>query len=269
MNDTLAKTLCNRDCPDACGIVASVRDGRVVKLAGDPDHPVTRGFLCYRTNQFLRRQYSPERLTAPLLRKGGVLVAVEWNEVLDHIAENLLRIRRESGPAAIFHYRSGGSLGLLKVLSDYFFELFGPVTIKRGDICSGAGEAAQALDFGVSDSSALSLLGDSRHIVLWGKNVHTSNPHVIPIIKEAQARGAGVPEIGAPGPSRDGQLNWVIAGIDPHRSVPDIDERTDIAGFQLIDPDSLHNGRCNLLLIERHLHHADMGGIEQPIDMIL
>ena len=197
MNDTLAKTrlaktLCNRDCPDACSIVATVRDGRVIKLAGDKAHPVTRGFLCYRTNQFLRRQYSHERLTAPLLRKGGALVAVEWNEVLDHIAENLLRIRRESGPAAIFHYRSGGSLGLLKVLSDYFFELFGPVTIKRGDICSGAGEAAQALDFGVSDSSALSLLGDSRHIVLWGKNVHTSNPHVIPIIKEAQARGAGV-----------------------------------------------------------------------------
>src|SRR5688572_14152778 len=192
MNEKLAKTLCNRDCPDACGIVASVRDGRVVKLGGDPDHPVTRGFLCYRTNQFLRRQYSPERLSAPLLRKGGELVAVEWSEALDHIAEKLLRIRRESGPAAIFHYRSGGSLGLLKVLSDYFFELFGPVTIKRGDICSGAGEAAQALDFGISDSSDLSTLVDARQIILWGKNVHTSNPHVIPFINQAKARGAGV-----------------------------------------------------------------------------
>jgi anaerobic selenocysteine-containing dehydrogenase len=50
------KTLCNRDCPDTCGIVASVEGGKVVKLGGDPDHPITRGFLCYRTNQFLRRQ---------------------------------------------------------------------------------------------------------------------------------------------------------------------------------------------------------------------
>ena len=39
-------TACNRDCPDACGIVARVEDGRVLALGGDPDHPVTRGFLC-------------------------------------------------------------------------------------------------------------------------------------------------------------------------------------------------------------------------------
>jgi anaerobic selenocysteine-containing dehydrogenase len=172
--------------------VASVEHGRVIKLAGDPDHPVTRGFLCYRTNQFLRRQYSAERLSSPLLRKAGELTAVSWDEALSHVASRLLEIRAESGPAAIFHYRSGGSLGMLKVLSDYFFELFGPVTIKRGDICSGAGEAAQALDFGVSDSSDLSTLNEARHIVLWGKNVHTSNPHVIPVINQARARGAGV-----------------------------------------------------------------------------
>ncbi len=164
----------------------------MVKLAGDHAHPVTRGFLCYRTNRFLARQYSPERVTQPLLRKGGELCPVSWDEALDHVASALQRIRRESGPASIFHYRSGGSLGLLKVLSDHFFELFGPVTIKRGDICSGAGEAAQELDFGVSDSSDLSTLVDARHILLWGKNVHVSNPHVIPILDEARSRGTEV-----------------------------------------------------------------------------
>ena len=51
--------------------------------------------------------------------------------------------------------------------------------------------------------------------------------------------------------------------------MPDIDERTNIAGLKLIHPDCLHDGRCNLLLVEGHLHHADMGGIEQPIDMFL
>lgn len=188
----LYKTLCNRDCPDVCSIVASVRDGKVIKLAGDREHPITNGFLCYRTNQFLERQYSPERLTTPLLRKAGELTPVSWDEALDHVARELQRIRRESGPAAIFHYRSGGSLGLLKVLSDYFFELFGPVTVKSGDICSGAGEAAQELDFGVSDSSDVSTLLDARQILLWGKNVHVSNPHVIPVLEAARARGTQV-----------------------------------------------------------------------------
>lgn len=67
----IRKTVCNRDCPDAFGIVATVEDGRVVRLQGDPDHPVTRGFLCFRTSHFLSTQYAEDRLTRPLLRRGG------------------------------------------------------------------------------------------------------------------------------------------------------------------------------------------------------
>src|SRR5947209_7600571 len=157
------KTICNRDCPDACSIVAHVEDGRVTKMGGDPDHPVTQGFLCFRTNRFLERQYSPERLTRPLLRSSrGQLEPVSWDSALDFAAEGLLRIRKESGPAAIFHYRSGGQLGALMHLTDYFFEKLGPVTIKRGDICSGAGDAAQMADFGEEDSHDLFDLLNSR-----------------------------------------------------------------------------------------------------------
>jgi anaerobic selenocysteine-containing dehydrogenase len=188
----LRKTTCNRDCPDACGIVATVEDGRVLRLEGDRDHPVTRGFLCYRTNHFLNLQYGPDRLHTPLLRKGGELAPVGWDEALDFIAERLTSIRRESGPAAIFHYRSGGSLGLLKTLCDYFFERFGPVTIKRGDICSGAGDAAQMTDFGAEDSNDLFDLLNARNILLWGKNVYVSSPHTLPVLRQARARGAGL-----------------------------------------------------------------------------
>src|SRR5436309_8890834 len=98
------KTVCNRDCPDACSVVAYVEDGRVVQLGGDPSHQVTQGFLCWRTNNFLPLQYSPERLTTPLLRGRHV----SWDEALDFAAREVLRIRAESGPEAIFHYRSGG-----------------------------------------------------------------------------------------------------------------------------------------------------------------
>jgi len=126
------KTSCNRDCPDACGIVATVEDGRITKIKGDPDHPVTRGFLCYRTNRFLERQYDPERLTTPLMRKGSDFEPVGWETALEAIAETMLRIREESGAAAIMSYRCGGSLGLMKHVNEYFFERFGPVTVKSG-----------------------------------------------------------------------------------------------------------------------------------------
>jgi anaerobic selenocysteine-containing dehydrogenase len=183
------KTTCNRDCPDACGILATVDDGRVVKIQGDPDHPVTRGFLCYRTNRFLARQYDPDRLTTPLVREGEDLVPVPWKQALDLIADSMLRIREESGPAAILNYRSGGSLGIMKHVTDYFFERFGPVTVKSGDICSGAGDAAQIEDFGDEDSHDLYDLYNSRTIVLWGKNPYVSSVHLLPVLKEAKSRG--------------------------------------------------------------------------------
>jgi len=189
---TVKRTTCNRDCPDACSILATVTSGRVTALAGDPEHPITRGSLCFRTGRFLERQYAPERLTQPLLRKAGALTPVSWEEALDFAAERLLKIRAESGPASIFHYRSGGSLGILKVLADHFFEQFGPVTIKRGDICSGAGDFAQLLDFGEEDSHHLEDLLNSRHILLWGKNAVVSSPHTLRVLRDARARGAEV-----------------------------------------------------------------------------
>jgi anaerobic selenocysteine-containing dehydrogenase len=186
------KTTCNRDCPDACSIVATVENDRVTKIGGDPDHPVTRGFLCWRTNHYLATQYAPDRLLGPLWRPrlDADFRAVSWDEALDHAAERLTTIRRESGPAAIFHYRSGGSLGLIKHLSDFFFERFGPTTTKRGDICSGAGDHAQTIDFGDEDSNDLHDLVHARHILVWGKNLHVSSPHTIPVVNEARARGA-------------------------------------------------------------------------------
>ncbi len=185
------KTLCNRDCPDVCGIVATVEQGRVTRLRGDREHPITRGFLCHRTSQFLETQYHPERLTTPLWRERleDELRPISWDTALGLAAERLLRIRAESGPAAIFHYRSGGSLGLLKHLSDYFFERFGPVTQKRGDICSGAGDAAQLLDFGEEDSSDVFDLQHAKHVLLWGKNLFVSSPHLIPILNDARRGG--------------------------------------------------------------------------------
>src|SRR5512143_4098490 len=163
------KTTCNRDCPDACGIVATVADGRIVTIQGDPDHPVTRGFLCYRTSRFLERQYDPDRLTTPLVRSGGSLRPASWDVALDLIAERMLRIKTESGAAAILHYRSGGTLGLMKHLNDAFFQAVGPCSVKSGDICSGPGDDAQLTDFGEEDSNDLFDLLNAKTILIWGK----------------------------------------------------------------------------------------------------
>ena len=164
-------------------------DGKVTALRGDPDHPITQGFLCHRTANFLARQYAVERITTPLIRVGTELVPASWEQALQLCATKMLQIRQESGPAAIFQYLSGGSLGLLQSVVNLFWQAFGPVTTKRGDICSGAGDAAQELDFGIEDSNDIYDLLNSRHIVLWGKNPAVSGPHLAPILRQARAQG--------------------------------------------------------------------------------
>ena len=189
------RTACTRDCPDACQIIATVEDGRVTRLRGDRAHPVTRGFLCYRTDHYLERQYSAERLTGPLVRRGGRLEPASWDEALDLVAERLAEARDRHGAESILSVRSGGSLGLMKMVNRHFFELLGPVTHTRGDICSGAGEAAQQADMGISDAHDLEDLEHSRAIVLWGKNVAETGVHLMPVLKRARARGVPIVQI--------------------------------------------------------------------------
>ncbi len=186
------RTVCNRDCPDACGLIATVEDGKLVALGGDPAHPVTKGFLCYRTSRFPEMQNGPLRLTKPLIRRSGALQEASWEEALGFVADRLLAIRKESGPAAILHYRSGGSLGIVKSVTDYFFELFGPVTAKRGDICSGAGDAAQTIDFGAEEMHDLFDVKNAKNVILWGRNAAVSNVHLQPVLREAKRNGTRI-----------------------------------------------------------------------------
>jgi anaerobic selenocysteine-containing dehydrogenase len=244
------RTACTRDCPDACQILATVEDGKVTRLRGDPKHPVTRGFLCYRTDHFLERQYSSERLTQPLVRRGSTLEPASWDEALDRVAAALREAKDRHGPESILHYQSGGSLGILKLLNRHFFELLGPVTHKRGDICSGAGEAAQEADMGLCDAHDLEDLEHTRAIILWGKNVAETGVHLLPHLKRARARGVPIVQVDpvrnartlqvcdrhyAVRPGADGFLALGVARALFDRGLVDPEARTYTDGFDAFE----------------------------------
>lgn len=251
------RTACTRDCPDACGLVATVENGRVTRLSGDPAHPVTRGFLCYRVGtHFLSRQYSSERLSTPLLRRGEELVPIDWDSALDLAASRLDAIRRESGGASILHSQGGGSLGILKNLNGVFARLLG-ATGTSGDVCDGAGSYANTEDFGAVDSNAIEDLLNARTIVLWGKNPANSSPHTTPFLIDAKRRGATIVAIDplatrskslahfalSPRPGGDAALALgaclaVIEQGGVHRELCEYAENTD-AFFALVNSRSL------------------------------
>src|SRR3982074_2618674 len=72
---------CPHDCPDACGVLITVEDGRATKIQGDPEHPVTRGFLCAKVAKYLDRVYSPDRVLYPMRRVGPKGPAAEVADV--------------------------------------------------------------------------------------------------------------------------------------------------------------------------------------------
>jgi anaerobic selenocysteine-containing dehydrogenase len=107
---------CPHDCPDTCATLVTVEDGRAVRIAGDPAHPFTNGFLCAKVNRYLERTYHRDRLLTPLRRVGpkgsGRFAPVSWDEALGEVAERLNEIRRSTdGPQAILPYSYAGTMG--------------------------------------------------------------------------------------------------------------------------------------------------------------
>ena len=63
---TVVRGACPHDCPDTCAMLVTVENGRATKVAGDPEHPFTRGFLCAKVNRYVERTYHDDRVLHPM-----------------------------------------------------------------------------------------------------------------------------------------------------------------------------------------------------------
>src|SRR5438270_226558 len=190
---------CPHDCPDACGVLITIEDGRATKIQGDPSHPVTRGFLCAKVAKYLDRVYSPQRVLYPMKRvaaKGSGtkdfadFTRISWDEALDTIAANFKRIAGEFGPEAILPYSYGGTLGALNggSMDRRFFHRLGASQLNR-TICASAGGDALITVTGKKIGTEPEQFRHSKLIIAWGANVHGTNVHLWPFIEEARRNG--------------------------------------------------------------------------------
>ena len=103
-----------RECPGGCGVLARNREGRVVKLEGNPDHPVSQGALCARGQAGLQGLYHPDRFAGPQRRDGASLKAVSWDDAAKAVAEKIGAARQAGkGRIAVVSQLETGSLGAL------------------------------------------------------------------------------------------------------------------------------------------------------------
>lgn len=174
--DKVVKSHC-RMCHGGCGVLVYVKDGKVKKIAGDPDCPINHGTLCTKGIASTQLAYHPNRLTHPVKRKGpkgsGVWERISWDEALDTIAERMLRCKDAYGAeSVVLGYGTGREN---EAVIYRFANLFGsPNVLTAGHFCYGPRIATSIITCGTNP--IVDYENHPKLIMVWGNNVVISNP---------------------------------------------------------------------------------------------
>ncbi len=177
-----------------CGVLAHVKKGRVAKLTGNPDHPLSRGKLCPRGVGGIGLLYDPDRLRQPLIRRekrgAQVFEAVSWESALDRVAEQMRRMKDEHGPEALALFSHGYGGSWFKAL----MKGYGTPNVAAPSYaqCRGPRDAGFSLTHGSPvGSPAVIDMPRARVITLigghLGENMHNTQ---VQDLAEARRRGA-------------------------------------------------------------------------------
>jgi anaerobic selenocysteine-containing dehydrogenase len=188
------RAVCTKDCPDTCGLLAEVENGRIVKVKGDPGHPFTAGFVCQKAGHFPEHVHSAKRITTPLRRTGpkgaGQFEAITWDEALTEVVSRMKAVSAEFGPEAVLPYSYAGHMGLVHRNAGHaFFNRLGASRLNY-TICSPAATAGFEASLGSGPSTEIQWARRSDYIIIWGSNTLTTNVHAWPHFEAARKAGA-------------------------------------------------------------------------------
>lgn len=174
-------------CSTVCGIVGHVKEGRLIKIEGNPNDPNSRGRVCARGQAGLNHLYHPERLLYPLKRVGargeGKWKRITWDEALDEVAAKLKAIRESGSPENFaFHQGRQRSKDALK----RFLDAYGTKTqLSHRSLCSGNRRAANLTFLWESDWD-LNDVENSKYILNFGSNAFEAHQGHIPFANRIQ-----------------------------------------------------------------------------------
>jgi anaerobic selenocysteine-containing dehydrogenase len=221
-------------------MLAWVQDGRIVRVGGDPDHPVTRGAICGKATRYAERVYSPDRVLYPQRRIGpkgeAQFERISWDAALDLIAERLHAVAREHGPEAILPYSYAGTMGVTSFASmdRRLFHRLGASLLAR-TVCSAAGNTGFDYTVGAKRGTDPETTSQARYIVAWGSNLASVNMHQMTYVRQAQRAGATFVHI-------DVQRNRTTAFADQFVQVrPGTDAALALGMMHVIIRDRLHD----------------------------
>src|SRR5216683_718884 len=190
------RTMCPMNChPTLCGMLVTVEDGRLVEVAGDPDNPDSRGFLCVRGHASREIIGNPQRLLSPLARdrRDAAFREVTWDAALDRIAERLQSVGREAVGLWSGHGFFANNYGtrINSELLRRFANLWGCQWWAPTMICWGLGGFGVGLTGPLETNTKEDMGAHAGLILLWGANL-ASQPNTAPHLVKARRRGAHV-----------------------------------------------------------------------------
>ena len=207
---------CPHDCPDTCSMIFEVEDGKLTGVHGNKDHPMTRGGLCVKLDDYEKRHYHPDRILHPLRRTGPKgskqFERISWDEALNEVVSRWKEIIDEYGTQAIVPYSYLGHQGLIHGLNggDAFFNKLGATVCER-TFCGEGSATAWVLTNGPTSGVDPESFVHAKYIILWGCNSVSTNLHAWRFVKDARKRGAKLVVIDPYRSRTAKQADWHIA----------------------------------------------------------
>jgi thiosulfate reductase/polysulfide reductase chain A len=168
--DGYIPTMCEM-CVWRCGVLAKVKEGKVIKLEGNPDHLHSKGKLCARGQSGLMNTYDPDRVLTPLIRTGkrgeGKFRKTSWDEALDIVAQNMLKIKNTYGPEAMV-FSSTHNLSQIQ-FENLLYAFGSPNYGTQRSLCFNAMITAFLLTYGIEEPSRN--YEDVQFILMVGRNL--------------------------------------------------------------------------------------------------
>jgi len=191
----IKKTFCGV-CDAGCALDAHVKDGRLIRVEGSRDNPVTRGATCGKGRTNVQYIYHPHRIRTPLLRKGergcDDFVPISWDEALDRVAERLLTTREEHGAESVVFF-AGYPKWMRPFLKRLAHGFGSPNYCSESSTCFFATIMANRLNFG---SEVWSDMRNAACIVNWSSNPYHSSAQRLRAFKKVLKKGVPLIDVG-------------------------------------------------------------------------
>ncbi|MCG6881932.1 MAG: molybdopterin-dependent oxidoreductase [Deltaproteobacteria bacterium] len=190
------RNACPRNCYDTCSIKSYVKDGVLQFIEGAPESTFTKGGVCQKGYEYVRRVYSPDRIKYPMMQEGrgtGNWKRISWDQAMDKIAKKILELKEKDGSLlglALSKY--SGNFGITNYCVEGMMSSLGYTTRLVGTPCWPAGIDAQNFDMGDMWCNDPEDIVHSRYIILWGVNPAACSIHSVKYIYEAKDQGAKV-----------------------------------------------------------------------------